>query len=177
MKKELDDKLCADFPEIFRDRHGNMRETCMCWGFECGDGWYSLIDLLCAFLTSKVRQLQHDIEHISNMMRSENKGHWSEWMVKHYSQETLDKKKAELEEEIEKIPVAVQVKEKFGTLQFYVGGATDEQYNYIRFAESMSGRICETCGTTEDVFQTSGWIKTTCKTCSPDEYKEHMGAD
>ena len=40
MKQELDEALCRDFPNLFRDRHGNMMTTCMCWGFECGDGWY-----------------------------------------------------------------------------------------------------------------------------------------
>lgn len=24
-----------------------MMDTCMCWGFEHGDGWYDLIDTLC----------------------------------------------------------------------------------------------------------------------------------
>lgn len=47
MKQELDDKLCKKYPKIFRDRHGDPKETAMCWGFEFGDGWYSLIDTLC----------------------------------------------------------------------------------------------------------------------------------
>ena len=47
MKKELDTKLCKDFPKIFAQRNMSMTETCMCWGFECGDGWYELIYKLC----------------------------------------------------------------------------------------------------------------------------------
>ena len=47
MKKELDDKLCKDFPVLFKDRHGDMSKTLMCWGFNCGDGWYALIYKLC----------------------------------------------------------------------------------------------------------------------------------
>lgn len=27
-----------------------MQETAMCWGFECGDGWYSIIDKLCRMI-------------------------------------------------------------------------------------------------------------------------------
>ena len=50
MRKELDEKLCAKYPKIFADRHGDMRTTAMCWGFECGDGWYWLIDSLCSNL-------------------------------------------------------------------------------------------------------------------------------
>lgn len=43
VKKELDDALCRDFPNTFRDRNGSARDTCMCWGFECGDGWEPII--------------------------------------------------------------------------------------------------------------------------------------
>lgn len=47
MRDELDKKLVEKFPKIFADRYGSMQETCMCWGFECNDGWYSLINSLC----------------------------------------------------------------------------------------------------------------------------------
>lgn len=50
MSPELDKKLCEKYPKIFVNRHGNMKETAMCWGFECGDGWYDLLDHLCADL-------------------------------------------------------------------------------------------------------------------------------
>lgn len=33
---------------IFRDRHASMQCTAMCWGFACGNGWFPLIDTLCA---------------------------------------------------------------------------------------------------------------------------------
>jgi hypothetical protein len=39
-----------------------------------------------------------------------------------------------------------QVKEKFGTLRFYTTGGDRLIDGMIWFAESMSGRICETCG-------------------------------
>lgn len=47
MNSELDKKLVEKYPDIFRDRRSDPRETLMCWGFECGDGWYNLIDTLC----------------------------------------------------------------------------------------------------------------------------------
>lgn len=43
MKKELDDHLCSAFPNLYADRHSDMRSTCMCWGFDVGDGWYQLL--------------------------------------------------------------------------------------------------------------------------------------
>lgn len=56
---------------------------------------------------------------------------------------------------------AVQIKEKFGTLRFYVNGASDVQHAAISFAESMSGHICEECGAPG---KTRGkeWIRTLC---------------
>lgn len=36
-------KLLQDFPELFRDSD----QTCLCRGFEVGDGWFELIYALC----------------------------------------------------------------------------------------------------------------------------------
>ena len=61
--------------------------------------------------------------------------------------------------------VALQIKEKFGGLRFYIGGATEHQSGEISFAESMSYHICEKCGSTDDVQQVGSWIKSLCKNC------------
>lgn len=47
MRQELDDTLCKKYPQIFADRIKTPQETLMCFGFECGDGWYDIIDTLC----------------------------------------------------------------------------------------------------------------------------------
>lgn len=54
MKQELDDALCAKYPKIFANRNSPMTETAMCWGFECGEGWYNIIDQLCANIQSHI---------------------------------------------------------------------------------------------------------------------------
>lgn len=54
MRQELDDLLCQRYPEIFRDRNGNSDETSMTRGFCCGDGWFDIIDSLCAEITLQV---------------------------------------------------------------------------------------------------------------------------
>ena len=65
---------------------------------------------------------------------------------------------------------AMQVKEKFGGLRFYIGGADDIVYNYIYEAESESYKTCEACGGKEDVSQTKGgWITTLCGECMNSE--------
>lgn len=47
MKKKLDVLLCERYPLIFAERHRSIKESCMGWGFSCGDGWFDLIDALC----------------------------------------------------------------------------------------------------------------------------------
>jgi len=46
MNKELELKLVEKYPVILKDYGGDMKQTCMHWGMECGDGWYDLIDEL-----------------------------------------------------------------------------------------------------------------------------------
>ena len=50
MRKTLDDLLCERYPLIFAERNLSMQESCMYWGFACDDGWFTLIDTLCAKL-------------------------------------------------------------------------------------------------------------------------------
>ena len=70
-------------------------------------------------------------------------------------------------EDYESIPPVnvTQIKEKFGGLCFYYNGGDDVIHGMVWLAESMSYKICETCGTTENVHQTKGWIYTICDKC------------
>ena len=157
MRKELDEALCAKYPLIFKDRHENMHVTAMCWGLDCGDGWYNIIDVLCGLLTSDYRRAQSRYESIKDKV---DQPRW-EGSKDIITQEKIDEAKAKLDEETVKVPVAAQVKEKFGGLRFYVHSSTDIHYSYILFAESMSYRTCETCGAPGKTY-TAGWNKTLC---------------
>jgi len=66
---------------------------------------------------------------------------------------------------------AVQVKEKFGTLRFYVNGANEETNAVIDFAEMLSASICEACGATGAKQNETGWIQTLCDKCRKDSVK------
>jgi hypothetical protein len=116
MKQELDKLLCERYPKMMVNRNKNMQETTMCWGFECGDGWFNILDQL-------MGNIQH---HIDWNNKNFEKGYTQ---YKQVTQVTLD-----------------QVKEKFGTLRFYYTGGDDEISGMVRMAESMSGVTCEECG-------------------------------
>ena len=46
MKQELDEYLCKVYPKMMVNRNLPMTETAMCWGFECGDGWFNILNQL-----------------------------------------------------------------------------------------------------------------------------------
>jgi hypothetical protein len=167
MRKELDEKLCKDYPEIFKDRRGNMQETAMCWGFECGDGWYSIIDFLCTGLMNDVKRARHKVKFIEKEMK-ERKDDLGRGL---YNEKTLAKAKEELLEAEKNIPVAVQVKEKFGGLRFYVSGGTDKHHEMISMVEALSYRVCEECSTMVDVERYSiGYMRTLCAKHADEQY-------
>lgn len=124
MKQELDEYLCKVYPKIFAGRHGDPKDTLMCFGFACGDGWFQILNQLC-------NNIQHYID----------------WQNK--------------DSEVVPQVVAVQVKEKFGTLRFYYDGGDSKIDGMVRMAESMSGVMCEECGKPGKTRQ-GGWIKVLC---------------
>ena len=110
--------LLETYPGLYSQYKLPMNQTCMCWGFECGDGWFDIVN-------------------------------------------NLSKKIAEIAPNVE----AVQVKEKFGGLRFYINGGNDDVYTLINNAEDLSYKTCEDCGSVENVTQTRGWIHTLCQLC------------
>ena len=134
MRKELDEALCKKYSGIFQDRNADKRTTAMCWGFECGDGWYDIIDAACA---------QIENQQFNNRRND----------VKFHS------------------VIATQVKEKYGTLRFYYTGGDDFIDGVVSMAESMSAKICETCGAPGQLRE-GFWLKTLC-----DAHAKEQGCD
>jgi len=58
MNKENTKYLLEKYPDLYRQYHLSMRETCMCWGFECGDGWLTIID----DLSKKITELDPNVQ-------------------------------------------------------------------------------------------------------------------
>lgn len=65
---------------------------------------------------------------------------------------------------------AVQVKEKFGGLCFYIYGGDDYISGLIGMAESMSYNICSECGNkAKSNERNRGWIYTLCQACADEK--------
>jgi len=174
VNRKLDKQLCEKYPKIFANRNGDMKTTAMCWGFECGDGWYNIIDVLCGNIQHKIdyenkkrtdaikfNQMLEDCRHGDYRIFNEYYSFGDDAFRAKKMETILDEEPREVRDEYPQV-VAVQVKEKFGGLRFYVEGGTSEIHNFIAMAESMSYRTCEECGSPGSVYR-NGWHKTMCE--------------
>ena len=74
-----------------------------------------------------------------------------------------------LSEQLEEEGVfATQVKEKYGTLRFYVGYASDRAFDMIDEAEAQTETTCELCGE-RGRLRGRGWVVTRCDKCYEEE--------
>lgn len=173
MKPELDKTLCEKYPKMFVNRNKPMNETCMCWGFEHGDGWYNIIDTLCEALTyTFTTSIEVDAER------------GKAWSIEPYVWETDSQPRYFLEVEAPQV-VVDQVKEKFGTLRFYyhlefeprfrelaygeksipeARKIADHYSNFmdgiVHYAEVLSARTCEETGLPGEMHVGGGWYRT-----------------
>lgn len=187
MKTELQQKLLKKYPEFFQtDLKIYTGEKPMLeevkelvkqeemvlpiqFGFECGDGWYMLLDEL-------MGEIQQYLKYHNESLDREFKYKWmwnlQRWLrFKAHTQKSIWKDLAEwIYEKAPKgkphISIRIdQIKEKFGGLRFYYSGGDKEISGMTRLAESLSYKICEYCGTTHNVGITKGWICVICKDC------------
>jgi len=137
MTEEKEKSLCEKYPRIFRDRLGDPQQPPMCFGFEHGDGWYDIIDTLCG-------TIQHHLDWKRRLDEFKTLTD-AEWDESHQT-------------------VAVQVKEKWGGLRFYVDNTDDYVRGAIDMAEKLSYRVCEKCGSPGQR-RPGIWIRTLCEGC------------
>jgi hypothetical protein len=193
MKKELDEFLVKKYPKIFRDRYGDIRKTCMAWGFEIGDGWFNIIDAMCANIQGHINYSRSDrakalkfnralarakkgdmagLYHYHNYSRKEE---LSEYTIK-TAHESLERGKERQVRAACPQVIATQVKEKFGTLRFYYDGGDEYVRAIENMADSMSARTCEVCGNPGKVYR-DGWHSTLCPTHAKEQHREEEQDD
>ncbi len=111
-----------DLSELLRDRYPLLYSNGIM--FECGDGWFVLINALSAKLELLIAACEDHPEHGR--------------------------------------PYASQVKEKYGTLRFYMSYMTDEMEALIDEAEDLSAKTCEICGKDGEI-RGNHWVQTLCE--------------
>lgn len=138
MKDELQNQLVEKYPKIFEVSEEQRLLPFPMFGIECGNGWYNILNALCF-------QIQEHIDW-ANKQRNfllENNPH-----------------NLRIPDEVPQV-VVEQVKEKFGTLRFYVRGGDKYTDGMIRMAEAMSAATCEVCGDRGQM-RGHGWFYTAC---------------
>lgn len=173
MNARLDAYLVKKCPTLFVDRYKSMKETCMCWGFECGNGWYALLEeaarklepLCRAEYEKAASQEKPWYRYIRNAI-----GFTIRPLRLPFVFSILYKIVNFIQPNVYNNAVywyggppcrASQVKEKFGTLRFYMTSQTLEMDTIIKEAERASSVTCEQCGK-KGKLRGHGWLYTAC---------------
>jgi hypothetical protein len=198
MDKELQEKLYADFPELFKEKDLPMTQTCMCWGIECRNGWEPIIRNVCFSLRrdyalarqKKYFPYQDEITvWFHNLCRKIEKRfnikYNTLYVVKHRSYERFPGFSIRFS----------QIKEKFGTLRIYHNfsdnfkpedvahldqediviareRAWGEISGVLSMAHLLSEQTCEDCGNPGKLL-TNGWWVAQCRTCAERAGKDY----
>lgn len=162
MRAELDAELVKDFPVLYRDRNAPMQQTCMCWGFDVGDGWHNILRELSQGIADAVSKHVYGAGSKAAALGGEDRAFECGFVV-----------------------IVDQVKEKFGTLRFYwhtepnetPRDSVDEDYakeiygqvsGMVDLAAGLSGVTCESCGS-PGTMNDGGWLSVRCEPCREKE--------
>lgn len=183
MSPELTHKLLKRFPVLYQDYYSPMSQTCMCWGFECNDGWFDIIWQLSLAIEDELGYSWLQKDWLLTKKR------WAKYWNRFIYWASPVRKFTRIQEGtgINGDPIRIrfepgpeprfnflkklmwfpqtgfavtQVKEKFGTLRVYSPG-NDRIFRYIRWADLLSGETCETCGKPGRV-RGGGWLYCSC---------------
>ena len=191
MKEELQNKLYADFPDLFQETKLDQTQTCMCWGLECCDGWEPIIRNMCVLLSYRkggnaakkppfplAFKLENALSGVFRWLEKKlNKPYGAIRLTKGHRFDAFPGWEVRF----------TQIKEKFGTLRVYYDiypkfnqdavldfeeSGIEAAYNRYRgyvdgvisWAEYLSGRTCERDGSPGRLTR-KGWWRTLCESC------------
>jgi hypothetical protein len=171
MSPELEKQIALKYPKLFVNKNKSPKETLICFGCECGDGWYNILDHLFGFLTCLMER-KFSLNY-SKEFKEQHKNK-PDFYENYYSYKHLPPQ-----------IVLDQVKEKFGTLRVYyhydysdvpenillfidkneIQKNLNEFYqkvdNAIEYADYQSSKTCEITGK-EGKYYTKGWCRVLC---------------
>jgi hypothetical protein len=136
MKTELENKLFDTYPEIFKDKDLPMAQTCMCWGIECNDGWFELLDDLCKKVTCISK-------HTGIIMKAQQVKEKYGTLRFYFMTDVEDKKVPD-----EDLSIFCNIIDSL-----------------VDSAEVKSGSTCQDCGSMWGKLRGTGWVVTLCDAC------------
>jgi hypothetical protein len=191
MDKELQEKLYADFPELFKEKDLPATQTCMCWGIECRNGWEPIIRNVCKVFKARyaMARIKKAFPHQDEItVWFHNLCRKIERLFKIKSN-TLYTVKHRRYERFAGFSIRFsQIKEKFGTLRIYYN--FEDNFNpedvdhldpedikaqrerawgmvsgVLDMAHILSEQTCEDCGNPGKLL-TNGWWVAQCRACA-----------
>ena len=169
MKEELEKSLIEKYPEFFQGHKLPPTQSLMCFGCECDDGWYQIIENLCGYIKSLIHR-DHTLYVKDELFSKERTNNWDQNIVHVPAPEI----------------VFTQIKEKYATLRiYYYIKAMQEDFpgreklnldllekhyweidqriqSAIDFAEYISSKTCEVTGLPGSLHHKGFWYKTLC---------------
>ena len=191
MNVKLNKKLISKYPELFgADEVTPYSQR----GIECGDGWYSLLDNTLSLIDNHAKNPQWVEEPLFKLKVWYNKIFWNKilypigslftrgipkicsateahkyedkWNRYYTWQHIFMANPIYVKPKTSPVIRIVQIKEKFGGLRIHIKGSDEFINGVTSLAQSLAYKICENCGTNQDVITNKkGWHKTYCAKC------------
>lgn len=171
--------LLEKYPKLFDCKiTSSLPQPFQLFYFECGDGWFTLIDKLCMQIqgyidhkrTSRAKTIIYNraLKKAINGDKTPLLNYYAfgkditDWVIDRVEKDIEEKYFRPLPIKVRQIKVA-QVKEKFGGLRFYYDNGDGNGYidGLVSMAEAMSYVTCEVCGDSGKV-RKNGYIRTLC---------------
>ena len=157
MRVELERKIYEIDPVFFRQKDLDMTQTCMCWGLECGSGWYEPIKEL----VQKVKMLNDQIAPLNMcIVALQIKSKWADFTC-YWSVEELDPDK--------NIELTEDQTQMLNTVYSMMKDA-------VEGCEAKCSRTCEICGKSSflkrDMLVCGSWLTVKCLDCAQKSQRE-----
>lgn len=125
---------------------------------EIGDGWYHIIDRVCAMIAAHERRTLYNIEWANKQNDALDKAKENNWV-------DWPKGKSTAYHVVPSIvpPTTFNtIKEKFGELRIYHDGGDEYTNGLISMAIALADVTCEDCGQLGASIIPGSWLKTLC---------------
>lgn len=138
--KDISELMALAYPELMEKSNDSE--------FYIENGWIDIIDTLFSVICADYKQAYYQWDGAIKYPRGDND----------YENECF----ARMQNEKEKLPKIVLIKEKYGTMRVYVDGGNEKIHAAIMFAETISSVTCEKCGN-KGFLSGDWWQKTYCE--------------
>jgi hypothetical protein len=165
MTKDLEKKLFEKYPELFKHK-SDIKTSLLGFGFECDDGWFPIIHLLCEFLHRRYQHWSKETQESFYVVQVKEKFGGLRFYMSTMPEFPPDALWKRVVWKVSRILAKLRLYKWSTKLYFYSQQGHSEDWGPIfdleMAAESVSYETCEVCGK-PGAPNENGWIQTLCK--------------